>query len=299
MKISVVVPSYNTAATIGATLMGLTQQENAPPFEIIVVDCSEDEKVADIVRGFPEVRLERPGTKLGPGPNRNHGAKLAQGDLLVFVDADVVLAPNAIARCGQHYHDGCKVFGGALELHEPRSIGVSSYLEHYFFNHESQEKRPRGTRQNLSSAFMCIDRALFFKFNGFKDIPRMEDTELTERLQQNGYALHFMPDMVALQIQDSSFKKVLRKIYLNGHNLYFIRYKPSVTSLHKLGFWLGLPAITGAKMGRILVRQLMYNPWRKRAVTLALAPVLLLGGLYWMAGFYGAIFRDGGISTDR
>lgn len=299
MKISVVVPSYNTSATIAATLEGLTRQVDAPPFEIIVVDCSEDEKVANIVRGFPSVRLERPDTKLGPGPNRNYGAQLAQGDLLVFVDADVVLAPNAIARCWQHYHDGYKVFGGALELHEARSIGVSSYLEHYFFNHESQEKRPRGTRQNLSSAFMCIDKALFLKFNGFKDIPRMEDTELTERLQHNGNALHFMPDMLALQIQDSSFTKVLRKIYLNGHNLYFIRYKPSITSLHKFGLWLGLPLITAAKMGRILVRQFVYNPWRKRAVTLALTPVLLLGGIYWMVGFYGAIFRDDGISADR
>lgn len=299
MKISVVVPSYNTAATIGATLAGLTQQEDAPPFEIIVVDCSESDAVANIVKGFPQVRFEHPGVKLGPGPNRNHGARMAHGELIVFVDADVVLKPNAIAHCWQHYHDGCKVFGGALELHEPRSVGVSSYLEHYFFNHESQEMRPRGTRQNLSSAFMCIDRALFFKFNGFKDIPRMEDTELTERLQQNGYALHFMPDMVALQIQDSPFKNVLRKIYLNGHNLYFIRYKASITMLRKLTFGLGLPVITAAKMARILVRQLRYNCWRKRAVTVALAPVLMLGGLYWMLGFYGAIIRDGGISAER
>jgi len=305
MKISVVVPSYNTEKTIGPTLKGLAAQVGAPEYEVIVVECSPHERVIDAVKTFEEnntfknLHLERPAERLGPGPNRNRGASLATGELIVFVDADVVLAPNALALCWQHYQSGCEVFGGALELHEERAIGISSYLEHYFFNHESQEKRPRGTRINLSSAFMCIDKKLFDQFNGFKNIPRMEDTELTERLMHNGHTLHFLPDMVALQIQDADFASVMKKIYLNGHNLYYIRYKEGMTTARKMMFALGLPLITAAKMARILARHLRFNPWRKRLITLALSPVLLLGGLYWMIGFYGALLTDRGISKDR
>ena len=72
---------------------------------------------------------------------------------------------------------------------------------------------------------------------GFADIPRMQDTELTERIRNSsGTQLGFEPSVVGYQIQDSNLKKVLKKIYITGNNIYFLRYQnksSKVNALHQ------------------------------------------------------------------
>ena len=299
MDISVVIPSYNTQDTIAATLANLSEQQTALRFEIVLVDCSAHDEVQKIAAGFPRVRYEHRLERFNPGEGRNIGAQLAQGELLMFIDADVHLAPNALNAAWKALRSGKDVFGGALELNTDVSSDTAAYLEHYFFNHESQALRPACERSNLSSALMCFRRETFLTAGGFKDIPRMQDTELTERLRQTGQKLFFCPDILGLQIQDSPFKKVLQKIYINGQNLYYIRYQPGITPLKKLVFYILLPAIGAIKISRIIGRHLIYQNWKNKLRTLTLAPVLVLGITYWMAGFYNALWTEKGIGKER
>lgn len=299
MNISVIIPSYNTAHTIGATLEALDRQQTALDYDIIVVDCSDDDAVARIIASTPKARCLRRDTRFNPGEGRNIGAEDATGELLVFVDADVVLDQSALANAWQFYQQGHCLFGGALELNEGQAPTIASYLEHYFFNHESQRQRPACDRTNLSSALMIVQRKLFLEAGGFKDIPRMQDTELTERLHRRGVNLKFCPAVVGFQIQDSPMNKVLRKIFINGQNLYSIRYRQDITVAKKLLFLCLLPLMASAKIARIIGRQLRYQDLRKRCITLLLVPLLLVSGIYWMLGFYNAILFDRGISQQR
>src|SRR5690606_12209992 len=252
MDISVVIPSYNTQASIAATLTNLSDQQTVCSFEIVLVDCSAHDEVRRIAERFPRVRYEHVEQHFNPGEGRNIGAQLAQGELLMFIDADVHLAPNAFDTAWKALLSGKDIFGGALELNTEVSADTAAYLEHYFFNHESQALRPACERNNLSSALMCFRRKTFLAAGGFKDIPRMQDTELTERLRSQGQKLFFCPDILGLQIQDSPFQKVLKKIYINGQNLYYIRYKPDITRAKKIAFYLLLPCIGALKIGRII-----------------------------------------------
>jgi glycosyltransferase involved in cell wall biosynthesis len=299
MDISIVIPSYNTQDTIATTLAKLHEQQTLLHYEIILVDCSSHDEVQKITNRFAKVRYEHRTQRFNPGEGRNIGAHLAQGELLIFVDADVHLAPNALEAAWKSLRSGKDVFGGALELNTEASDNIASYLEHYFFNHESQALRPAGERNNLSSALMCFRRETFLASGGFKDIPRMQDTELTERLRHQGQKLYFCPDILGLQIQDSAFNKVLKKIYINGQNLYYIRYKPRITPLKKASFYLLLPAIGAVKIARIIGRHLVYQNGKNKLRTLALTPVLILGICYWTAGFYNALWTEKGIGKDR
>ncbi len=295
--VSVVIPSYNTADTLGATLDALAAQVTTKNLEVIVVDCSDDDSVVRLASQRDGVRVLQKEKRFNPGEGRNIGAREASGQLLVFVDADVTLKSDAIEHAFEYYAAGNRMFGGALELQE-RGATISSYLEHYFFNHESQAGRPRCSRSNLSSALMLVDRELFLQEGGFRDIPRMQDTELSERLRGMGVELTFTPSVVGYQIQDSPLNKVLRKIFLNGRNVYFIRY------LHRGGaarilFAFVLPAVSFAKTVRIIGRHLLYQDMRKRLVTLALSPLIGLAGFFWMLGFYEAVIFQKGISTER
>lgn len=299
MNISVIIPSYNTAHTIAATLDALARQQAALDYEVIVVDCSDDQSVVQLVEAAPRARCLHRDKRFNPGEGRNLGAAAATGELLVFVDADVVLDQAALANAWQFYRQGHCLFGGALELNEKQATGIASYLEHYFFNHESQRQRPTCERANLSSALMMVERQLFLDAGGFKDIPRMQDTELTERLRRRGVSLKFAPSVVGFQIQDSPMNKVLRKIFINGQNLYSIRYRRNMTLFKKMMFLCLLPLMMLAKIARIIGRQLRYQNLRRRCITLLLVPLLIVSGVYWMLGFYNAILFDRGISQQR
>lgn len=297
LDLSVVIPSYNTASTIGKTLEALARQSTTRQREVIVVDCTADDSVALVCARFPTVRVLREAERFNPGEGRNIGARAATGRLLVFVDADVHLAEGALEAAMAYYEAGHFMFGGALELDESEAT-TASYLEHWFFNHEAQAGRPECPRQNLSSALMMVERELFSSAGGFADIPRMQDTELSERMARRGVTLTFTPTVFAHQVQDSTLSAVLRKVRLNGQNLYFIRYGEA-SWLRRALFFLLLPLMTVAKVTRIVLRHLKYQDARKRLVTLRLIPLLYWAGLHWMLGFYSALIFRRGISQSR
>jgi len=303
MEISVVIPSYNTQDSIEKTLQHLVQQKISIMYEIIVVDCSEHYKVKKIVHHinqfFPNLRYVYRHNRFNPGEGRNIGAWEARGKLLVFVDADVLLAPSSLQAAWNHFKSGKQIYGGALELNANVNNNLASYLEHYFFNHESQKGRPACERKNLSSALLLFDKDVFIKEGGFKDIPRMQDTELTERLRKHGYHLYFCPDVLAFQTQNTPLSKVLKKIYISGQNTYYIRYQTSISLLKKIAFFIGLPLLSIFKIGRIIIRHLCYQTPGGKLITLVISLPLIISSWYWMGGFYNALITEKGIGAER
>ncbi len=88
--VSVIVPARNAAATIGATLAGLADQDVDRSFEVIVVDDGSDDETAAVVAAAPLEVTVVEASGLGPGPARNAGVAAARADLLAFTDADCV-----------------------------------------------------------------------------------------------------------------------------------------------------------------------------------------------------------------
>ena len=91
-SISVVIPAYNAERTIGKVLEALRSQQ-PPPAEIIVVDDGSVDGTGAVARrlGAHVVRTEGRGYA---GAARNRGWDAATGDIVVFVDADSVPAPD-------------------------------------------------------------------------------------------------------------------------------------------------------------------------------------------------------------
>jgi glycosyltransferase involved in cell wall biosynthesis len=95
--ISFVVPAYNEEVMIGATLRALGASARAlnEPFEVIVVDDASTDATAAAARAEGASVVSVDLHKISAV--RNAGARAAQGDLLVFVDADT-LVPEASLR---------------------------------------------------------------------------------------------------------------------------------------------------------------------------------------------------------
>jgi len=117
-RLSVIIPARNEALRISPLLASLAQQ-SAAPHEILVVDDNSSDDTAAVARRLGARVL--PGQPLPPGwAGKNwacwQGAQQSAGDLLLFLDADTWLEPQALAglveareRCGglltvQPYH---------------------------------------------------------------------------------------------------------------------------------------------------------------------------------------------------
>ncbi len=96
MKLSVIIPTYNRPRLLERCVRSVLIQ-TIPPCEVLVVDdCSPNTDSELICRQFPEVRFLRQDRNRGPGPARNLGLQLAQGDWVLPVDDDDELLPDAI-----------------------------------------------------------------------------------------------------------------------------------------------------------------------------------------------------------
>ncbi len=92
-KLSIVIPTLNEASALPGLFEALNRQTRRPD-EIIVADAGSKDNT-------PELARERGAIVVSggrPGPGRNAGARAATGDLLFFLDADVLPRPNFLAR---------------------------------------------------------------------------------------------------------------------------------------------------------------------------------------------------------
>ncbi len=92
-KVSIIIPVYNEEKDIGKALESLKQQIHKD-FEIIIVDDGSTDNTLEIVRQFKARILNQ--NHQGPGLARNLGAKEAKGEILIFVDADMIFDKNYI-----------------------------------------------------------------------------------------------------------------------------------------------------------------------------------------------------------
>lgn len=101
--ISVIIPAYNEESCIGDCILSLINQ-SVSPLEIIVVDDGSNDRTVSICEAFGiEVCRQ---THRGMAAARNLGAHMSKGNILVFLDADMVFAPNYVKKIVQPIING-------------------------------------------------------------------------------------------------------------------------------------------------------------------------------------------------
>lgn len=100
-RISIVIPCHNYGRFLGSALESVVAQHD-PDWESIVVDdgsTDETRSVAEKWRAAHPANIQWFAQRnAGPGAARNHGARMATGDWILFLDADDTLLPGALAR---------------------------------------------------------------------------------------------------------------------------------------------------------------------------------------------------------
>lgn len=95
-KISVVIPTYNRAAMVGAAIQSVLDQ-TCTDWELIVVDDGSQDNTAEVVAGYPDSRIRyiyQDNRKL-PGA-RNTGIRASQGEYIALLDSDDIFLPSKL-----------------------------------------------------------------------------------------------------------------------------------------------------------------------------------------------------------
>jgi glycosyltransferase involved in cell wall biosynthesis len=94
--ISIIIPAYNEESLIAATLRAVRDSADAAgePYEIIVADDGSTDRTAEIARAAGAQVVSVHVRQIAAA--RNAGARVAKGDLLVFVDADTLVSPAVL-----------------------------------------------------------------------------------------------------------------------------------------------------------------------------------------------------------
>lgn len=170
--ISVIVPAFNAAATLGACIESLLSQTLAP-LEIIVVDDASSDDTASVASRYA-VRLVRLGSNGGPGVARNAGAREAIGNVLAFTDADCVAPPAWLERLFAALdRPGISAVTGGYA--GPQCDGFLTRLQHLVIR-QRQAQLPAEIESAITSNLMCRAGA-FHAAGGFPLYWRRTDRE--------------------------------------------------------------------------------------------------------------------------
>jgi GT2 family glycosyltransferase len=243
MRLSVVLPSLDGAATIGLQLGALASQSWAEPWELIVSDNGSRDGTLAIVEGYrgriPALRVVDASARRSVGYACNVGVAAAAGEALAFCNDDDEVAEGWVAAMGTALAEH-EFVGGRLEhekLNEPWLIAVRGRAQADGFSEWA-------LGGHLPFAFGCalgIRRALHDAIGGFdEDLFSGEDMDYCWRAQYAGAELRFVPDAVT-----------------------HYRHRPGLGGLYRQGRSYGIGTVAVYAKHRGLGLPPLPHPWRR------------------------------------
>jgi len=208
VKFSVVVPTYNEEKYIRKTLQALKKQ-TFTDFEVIVKDGGSKDQTVKIAKRFADRIVSLPDTSVADA--RNQGARYAEGENLVFTDADTLLPPQTLERFNE-FMDNRQVVGVSC-----RKIPQSGNLLDRFLYEFVNASTFVSSKIGLGGAHgncMLIRRRVFEQIGGFNpNIIVAEEQELVRRASKFGRYI-FLLDFYVVENPRRLHKWGRRRLYM-------------------------------------------------------------------------------------
>src|SRR5271167_3925017 len=211
--ISLIVPARNEEACLAECLRTLVGQ-SGPSYEIIVVDDHSTDGTRAVAEGFPvRVITAEP---LPPGWTGKcnaawSGAKVAQGQWLLFTDADTKHAANSIASGFQEAKENHADLLSYSPKQEVGSLAERALMPVIFAELATtyppkEVSDPASPVAAANGQYLLVRREVYDAIGGHAAVATaiLEDVELAKRAKQAGYKLHFhMSDVVSTRMYRS------------------------------------------------------------------------------------------------
>lgn len=197
IRISAIMPVFNGESFLPRSLPPLVDMASkGEVIEVIMVDDGSTDRSAELARSLG-AQVIPTGGRTGVGAARNLAAEAARGDILWYVDADVVVHENAarLIRDGFVDPEVVAVFGSYDDLPPARNF-LSQYknLVHHYYH-----QRARTDASTFWAGCGAIRKNAFLNVGGFDTkryrLPSIEDIELGYRLRAAGGRIKLLKDL--------------------------------------------------------------------------------------------------------
>ncbi len=214
MSLSVIVPFHRSLSQLRECVRAIAAAGRWLPIgtrlDIVLVANGVDVERRDI-SCEPNVRLLSFPGAVGPAVARNRGAAAARGDLLVFVDSDVIVHPKALARLCAHFatHPDLGAAFGAYDF-APAGQGLVSRcqnLRHAFTHREANREA-----ETFWAGLGAVRADAFWQVGGFDERftrSSVEDIDLGYRIRRTGRRILLDPESQGTHLKQWTFRSAL------------------------------------------------------------------------------------------
>jgi glycosyltransferase involved in cell wall biosynthesis len=302
-QVSFIIPSYNSLNAIGLTLDSILKQTALSSIrDIIIVDCSDDLKTRKILRAFHEELFKTHrhvenitillDDKTSPAEARNLGVKRSHGELLCFIDSDVILEPHWLDHVLDAFQTGCLAGSGSVSIPEFQENKPIAPAQLYLQFNESLNAGVKRIIPMVAACNMFVDKKLFLDLGGFPKIRAAEDTLLCLSIRKIT-PIWFIPGARCFHIFREDFQAYFSNQVMLGKHILIYRRMTYSKWFYK-GIWpaLLLPGFLLVKFFRMNKR--IGAAGSQHTISyLKTSPLFLLGLIGWAAGFLsGCIAND-------
>ncbi len=201
--ISIVMLQHNSARlTIEA--VASIQEHNAADYELIVVDNASTDGSANAFRiAFPKIHLIEANMNGGYGYGNNLGARVAKGEIVLFVNNDVICQEDIVTTLSAHFekHPHCAVAGPRLQSKDGSTQSSAGWFPS-IWNEWRTKRQPLVETGHVravdwvTGAALAIRKEVFDTVGGFDESYFMyfDDIDLCKRVHNLGWTIHALPN---------------------------------------------------------------------------------------------------------
>lgn len=209
-SVALIMPTHGALHDSRLALAALRCLHPAPDQLIIVVDSPARSEDPDILP--PSTALVHVPFRSGPAVARNQGARIATADILLFVDADVVVRPDLIERVRSIFK-GTPELAAAFGSYDTNP-GDPGFLSQYRnLLHHYVHQRGNEHASTFWAGLGAVRRDAFHAMHGFDTsygVPSIEDIELGCRLNASGHSIRLVKDLQAQHLKRWTALSMLR-----------------------------------------------------------------------------------------
>lgn len=186
MKFSIIIPVLNESGRINSIIQHIHNIDKADECEVIVVDGSSTK---DTIKNIHHKNVVCLSSGKGRARQMNTGAKVAKGDILIFLHADTRMPEDALNKISQILNNG-KYVGGAFDLEIDSKNIILKFISY------TASIRYRFTKVPYGDQVIFIRKDYFEQIGRYKEIPLMEDVELMQRIKKLKGTIFIIKDKV-------------------------------------------------------------------------------------------------------
>ena len=227
-KLSVIIPFYFSRNTKknkddNFSLLAFKKCLNAvfnssyKNFEVIAVSDGSNTESIKLVKKYP-CKLIKINKNSGAGFARNLGAKKSQGNILIFLDADVEIKPNALKIINDYFNrkNNYGMIQGIYSNKVKYKSKTNEYLQCYYSYYIFTETKKHKFTQSLITNIFAIQKRIFRENKGFDTNfsgANLEDQEFGFRLQNNGHKIPILRNLNTIHHVNFGIIDFIKKIH--------------------------------------------------------------------------------------